>query len=111
MIIYVDIDETVLHSPDSPDYRISYPIQDNIDKINKLYDMGHIIIYWTARGTKTKIDWSQHTIKQFNQFGIKYHEIKFGKPNYDLFIDDKNINTTELNKIFFLIQDEYSKTT
>ena len=25
-------------------------------------------------------------------WGCKFHELKMGKPNYDLFIDDKNIN-------------------
>ena len=33
------------------------------------------------------------TKKQFAQWGVKYHDLKFGKPYYDLFIDDKNMNT------------------
>lgn len=109
MVIYVDIDETVLHSPNCPDYTISYPIQNNIDKINQLYDAGHHIVYWTARGTKTKIDWSKHTKQQFSEFNIKYHDIKFGKPNYDLFIDDKNINVSDINKLFLLIEKSNEK--
>ena len=31
--------------------------------------------------------------KQFESWGVKYHDLKFGKPIYDLFVDDKNINS------------------
>lgn len=93
MIIYIDIDDTICHSPNKPDYAISYPIVENIIKANKLYDDGHTIVYWTARGTVSGKDWRQQTEKQFQDWGVKYHELKFGKPYYDLFIDDKNLNT------------------
>lgn len=95
MVIYIDIDETIFNSPDKPDYSSSSPILKNIKKANELYDLGHKIVYWTARGTKTGIDWKDVTEKQFQKWGVKYHELKFGKPNYDLFIDDKNINTND----------------
>ena len=95
MVIYIDIDETICNSPYKPDYSNSSPILKNIKKANELYDLGHTIVYWTARGTKTGIDWKDVTEKQFQKWGVKYHELKFGKPNYDLFIDDKNINTKD----------------
>ena len=93
MVIYIDIDETICNSPNKPDYKNSTPIKENIKKANKLYDEGNIIIYWTARGTVTGMDWSDLTRKQFKEWGVKYHDLKFGKPYYDLFIDDKNMNT------------------
>ena len=93
MVIYIDIDETICNSPNKPDYKDSTPIKENIEKANKLYDEGNIIIYWTARGTVTGMDWSDLTRKQFKEWGVKYHDLKFGKPYYDLFIDDKNMNT------------------
>ena len=89
MLIYVDIDETICQTPVSRDYSFSTPIMDHIDKINSLYDDGHTIIYWTARGTMTGIDWRQVTEEQFKRWGVKYHELKFGKPFYDILIDDK----------------------
>lgn len=92
MIIYVDIDETICKTPEDRDYSKAVPIQKHINKINKMHDNGDTIIYWTARGTMTGIDWRDVTEKQFFEWGVKYHELKFGKPNYDLFIDDKNIN-------------------
>jgi len=97
MIIFVDIDETICISPDDRNYSLAKPIAENIEKINELYDSGNTIIYWTARGTGSGLDWSTTTTEQFIDWGVKYHELRFGKPVYDLFIDDKNINS----KVFF----------
>tara|TARA_Y100000004_G_C8889198_1_gene401165 strand:- start:538 stop:840 length:303 start_codon:yes stop_codon:yes gene_type:complete len=93
MILYVDIDETICKTPEDRDYTKSTPIEKRIKHINMLYEKGYTIVYWTARGTSTGIDWREVTEKQFLEWGVKYHELNFGKPNYDLFIDDKNINS------------------
>jgi len=95
--IYVDIDETICITPSSRDYKKSTPIIENISKINTLYDEGHIITYWTARGTQTGTNWRETTESQFRLWNVKYHKLIFGKPTYDIFIDDKNINS----KTFF----------
>ena len=95
MTIYVDIDETICVTPPDRDYTQSTPIKKNIEKINDLFDEGHTIIYWTARGTTTGIDWRKITEEQFAGWGVKYHDLQFGKPYYDLFIDDKNMNTRD----------------
>ena len=93
MIYYVDIDETICEYEGERDYPLAVPIKQNIEKINKLYDEGHTIVYWTARGTVTGIDWHGLTGQQLKRWGAKYHEYKLGKPNYDVFICDKAINT------------------
>ena len=87
MIIYIDIDETICNTPNDRDYSLSEPIMDRIEKINKLYESGNKIIYWTARGTGSGIDWREVTEKQFSNWGVKYHDLRFGKPIYDLFIE------------------------
>ena len=97
MIIYVDIDNTILDTPNMQ-YDKSTPIKERIEKINKLYDKGHTIIYWTARGSGSGEDWSEVTKAQFKRYGIKHHGLKFGKPVYDIFIDDKNINSEDFFK-------------
>jgi len=96
VIIYVDIDETICthRETEGPrDYSKASPLFKRIDKINKLFDEGNVIIYWTARGTVTGIDWTETTQQQLNNWGAKHHDLKLGKPHYDLFIDDKNINS------------------
>ena len=95
MIIYIDIDETICESPENRDYSKSVPIGENIEKANSLYDEGNTIVYWTARGTGSGLDWRSVTEKQLKEWGVKYHNLEFGKPNYDLFIDDKNMNTRD----------------
>ena len=93
MIIYVDIDDTICTRSEDLDYSKASPLESRIKRINDLYEQDNTIIYWTARGTVTGIDWRDITEKQFKDWGVKYHELRFGKPNYDLFIDDKNINS------------------
>ena len=90
MIIYVDIDETICLTPDDRDYSHACPLPQRIAKINDLYAAGNKVIYWTARGSATKADWESLTRSQLSSWGAKYHELKFDKPVYDLFVDDKN---------------------
>ena len=93
MIIIVDIDKTLcIESPTTeagPDYSKAQPIPVNIAKVNRAYDTGHTIILWTGRGGTTGIDWGEITEKQLRSWGVKYHELKFKKIYYDLWIDDK----------------------
>lgn len=96
MLIYVDIDDTIcnyMKDHSNLNYHMAIPIQERINMINGLYDKGHIIVYWTARGAQTGIDWSHITKEQLNNWGCKYHELRMNKPSYDLFVDDKNINS------------------
>ena len=85
-VIYVDIDETICHRESSVDFGVTHdytkakPIKENIEKINKLYDEGNTIVYWTARGSRKQIDWTELTTKQLNEWGAKYHELKVNKP-------------------------------
>jgi len=95
MIVYIDIDETICTTPESRDYSMAEPIRDNIEKANKLFDDGHTVVYWTARGSGTGIDWTDVTVLQLSRWNARYHDLKFGKPVYDLFIDDKNMNTKD----------------
>jgi len=97
MLIYVDIDDTICYYKETgnikKDYNKALPFIKRIEKINKLYDEGNKIVYWTARGTVTQILWFKTTYNQLIKWGCKFHELKMGKPAYDLFIDDKNINS------------------
>lgn len=97
MNIYVDIDETICYYDDERDYNLAKPLYDNIKKINKLYDEGNSITYWTARGSVTKIDWLETTKNQLNEWGCKYHNLSVGeKPPYDLLICDKTKRIEEI---------------
>lgn len=93
MIIYVDIDETICYTP-YRNYNGCVPYYDNIEKVNQLYDDGHEIVYWTARGTTSGIDWSELTKQQLSDWKCKFHRIEtLKKPNFDILIDDRAINS------------------
>ena len=71
------------------------PYKDRIEKINKLYDEGHTIVYLTARGLKSgrgELHYRPITEQQLEEWGCKYHELAFKTHDADLFIDDKAIN-------------------
>jgi dTDP-glucose 4,6-dehydratase len=97
MIICVDIDGTICSKVENANYRNAVPFFDRIDRANELFDKGHRVIYWTARGSETGIDWEKLTKKQLAEWGVKYHEVIFGKPHYDIYIDDKSIRDTVLD--------------
>lgn len=98
MSVYmVDIDNTICVSKGS-DYTDSKPLPDRIKKINELYDAGHTVIYWTARGGNSGIDWTDKTHNQLAAWGCKYNEIRMKKPVYDIWIDDKAINSEDFFK-------------
>jgi len=101
----VDIDGTICTPTIGRDYHKAEPWQDRIKVLNKLYDDGNYIIYFTARAMGRFSD-QPHTIaaqkakevlfelteNQLKDWGCKYNELIMGKPHADLFIDDKGIN-------------------
>ena len=105
MRIFVDIDGTICNTKkinNEWDYKNSTPIQSHIDKVNKLYYKGNEIVYWTARGAESGIDWLEVTADQLDSWGCQYHELICGKDkgSFDMVIDDKAIRIEELsNKI------------
>ena len=88
MVVYVDIDGTICNITNGI-YTDAKPKKTNIKKINKLYEKGNTI-YWTARGSITGANWLEFTKYQLDGWGCKYHEVRIGKPQYDLWIDDKS---------------------
>lgn len=98
MIYIVDIDQTICYTTKKKgqwDYKNSIPMKYRIDRINELYNTGHTVIYWTARGSGSGIDWKELTTNQLNKWGCKYHELRMSKPSYDVWIDDKALSDEE----------------
>ena len=100
-IIYVDVDGTISYNPELPgfkdrhaDYEKAKPIPHRIAMINELYDEGHTIVYWTARGCRSGIDHTELTKTQLLEWGAKYHRVEVGnKPHFDMYICDKSYNS------------------
>ena len=92
-IYCIDIDGTICSKED--DFANAKPHKEIIDKINKLYDEGHKIIMFTARNERTKPDYKEITRQQLSNWGVKYHELMFGKPYADYYIDDKAVHIND----------------
>ena len=102
-IIYVDVDGTICdNSPNQlleftdqpPDYSKAKPHYARIDVINDLYNKGHNITYWTARGCHSGNDFTELTRNQLEKWGCKYHHLVVGtKPHFDMYICDKRYNS------------------
>ena len=80
-------------------YKEAIPIVENIEKVNTLYDRGHGIMLYTARGSTTETDWREITERQLKTWGLKYHEVRFGKPEADYYVDDRGIALDRLVEV------------
>jgi histidinol phosphatase-like enzyme len=97
-----DIDGTICKQANG-DYTQAKPIMSRIEKVNQLYDEGHRILFWTARGmgrTNNNRDASYAlfytlTLEQLHEWGVKFHELHLGKLQTDYFIDDKGVSDVD----------------
>ena len=93
MIYCFDIDGTICTLRSQSDYELAKPFTEIICLINQLYESGNEIKMFTARGCTSGIDHTDLTIKQLEEWGVKYHELIMNKkPHYDLLVDDKAVN-------------------
>jgi hypothetical protein len=96
--ICLDIDNTICRTFKS-NYQASKPNISAIKKINHLFDKGYFIIFYTSRFmgrnneniTASKKQGFKMTMKQLKKWKVKFHKLVFGKPSYDLIVDDKSI--------------------
>lgn len=99
---YVDIDETICFYNGDRIYEEAIPNFENIQKINRLYDEGWIVIYWTARGNTQKDNIArmeyiyEMTLKQLVKWQARFHKLEIAKPFYDIIIDDRAKRIEEL---------------
>ena len=101
-IICFDIDNVICKTNSNHDYKKSKPKKKVIKFINELFSLGYIIKIYTARYMgrnnedylNVKKKYFETTKQQLNGWGLNYHKLYMGKPNFDLFVDDKALNFT-----------------
>ena len=94
MIYCFDIDGTLCTNTDG-DYANAEPFKEICDRVNQLFEEGHQIQLYTARGATTRIDWRELTESQLEEWNVSYHALYLGKPTADVYIDDKAINVAD----------------
>lgn len=95
--ICCDIDGVIASKTPGNDYNQAQPMENNIRLLNALYEKGCHIVLFTARGYKTGLDWQVVTTRQMKAWKVHYHELLFGKPDADVYIDDKLFGLDELS--------------
>jgi hypothetical protein len=94
-----DIDGVIATLVPNNEYDRATPQRDIIEMINTLFDLGNTIILFTARGSLSGIDWTNLTRQQMDGWGVKYHNLIFGKPAADYYVDDKCLSLDQLREI------------
>ena len=89
-----DIDGTICTNTEG-NYADAQPFLDRIASVNRLFEQGHCIKYFTARGSTTGVDWRSLTEAQLRSWGARYHELILGKPHAHFFIDDRAIQADD----------------
>ncbi len=101
--ICFDVDNVICRTNKKNEYSKSKPIKKNIKLVNQIFDKGYYVILYTARYMgryngnvlKVKKKIKPLTLRQLKNWKVKYHRIYFGKPSFDLFIDDKSLFFTK----------------
>ena len=101
-VLAFDIDGVICKTTGS-DYQNSIPKMKAIKKINNLYENGNEIIIFTARFMgRTNNNYEKahalgydFTLNQLKSWNVKFNKLIFGKPSFDLLIDDKAFNFSE----------------
>ena len=88
-----DLDGTLCTNTNGA-YDRAEPFPWAIERLNRLADAGHRIIVFTARGTATGIDWRETTEAQLERWGVRYDDLRLGKPSADVYVDDRAVHTT-----------------
>ena len=97
-----DIDGTICSLTEG-DYENAQPFPSRIEKINKLYEEGNHITFFTARGMGRTNDNHKEaismfynlTLTQLTKWGLKFHRLVLGKPSGDIYVDDKGVKDNE----------------
>jgi hypothetical protein len=111
-IIAFDLDDVICYRPKEYEhlgpnkYDYCEPDQSVIDLVNSLYEDDNKIVIYTARGMSqykgnVSLIYSElysKTIQQLDSWGLKYHQLVMGKIHYDLLIDDKALNSSDITK-------------
>jgi FMN phosphatase YigB (HAD superfamily) len=115
-IIAFDLDETLCKREKNLNsikrYKYCKPIRKNINYLKRLYKDGYYIKIYTARGINTfrgdvgKIysELFEFTKNQLKKWKIPYHELVMGKQEYNLLIDDKVLNISDIKKYTDIIE-------
>lgn len=106
--IAIDLDGTICPIKDArTSYAVLEPLPGAVERIRELRGKGYYIIIVTARNMATcegnvgKVmkNVGKLTLDWLAEHGVEYDEIHFGKPNAELYIDDRALRFSDWSEI------------
>ena len=92
-----DLDGVIAQLSPENDYTRAEAYAPGVAMVNRLHDLGNRIVVYTARGTTTGLDWTETTREQLARWGVRHHELRFGKPAADYYVDDRMMSLATLH--------------
>jgi len=94
-VIFIDFDGTIC-----PYGQVSEPpFEGCVDTINTMMDKGFHVTIFSCRGNKEVVRDMPASVAQMVEYltthGIRYTDIYYGKPLYDVLIDDRAVGFTD----------------
>jgi capsule biosynthesis phosphatase len=118
MRIVIDLDGTICPIKQAHESYADLPVLPGAaERIRALRAAGHYVIVMTARNMATRNanvgqvikHVGKITLEWLERYGIEYDEIHFGKPNADLYIDDRAFRFTNWAEITDSLLKEHAK--
>ncbi|HEY7516558.1 MAG TPA: acylneuraminate cytidylyltransferase family protein [Vicinamibacteria bacterium] len=91
-----DMDGVIATLVADGNYAEAEPYAPGIALVNRLHEAGNRIVVHTARGSLTGRDWKKVTEDQLRRWKVLHHELRFGKPAADYYVDDRMISLAAL---------------
>lgn len=99
MIYVFDLDGTICTNTEG-NYETAVPFENRVKIINDLFENGNHITIFTARGmgstNNNQIEainkYYSFTEKQLKLWNVKFHNLILGKPQADIYVDDKGVS-------------------
>jgi hypothetical protein len=91
LTLSIDIDNTIRPEVSAFDKILQEPFEGAVEKVNKLYDAGHQIIFFSA------VSWNEYNATLFwlNKWGFKFHRLICSKPPADVYVDDRSVKSLD----------------
>jgi CMP-N,N'-diacetyllegionaminic acid synthase len=91
-----DLDGVIATLVPDNDYAAAEPYAPAVALVNRLHEAGNRIVIYTARGSHTGLDWTETTRDQLRRWGVRYQDLRFGKPAADYYVDDRMMSLATL---------------
>lgn len=92
-----DLDGVIAGLVPGDEYARAEALPVGVAAVNALHRAGNRIVIYTARGSATGREWTELTLAQLKRWGVRYHELRFGKPAADYYVDDRMMSPATLH--------------